>query len=207
MTDAHHHGEHTSGHHVWYFGVFLALCVLTGISVLCDLVHFPVHRFHGINPLLAAMVLAVAACKALFVMRNFMHLKFEGKWKFLLLVPTAILALGLALDGVDFAVETGAIFGLLGPNGGGKTTLFRILSTLLPIQSGSAAVLGLDLARRPNDIRRQIGVTFQSPSIDPKLTVWENLKHQGHLYGLSGRTLSERIDLLTGRLGLKERLS
>jgi ABC-2 type transport system ATP-binding protein len=113
----------------------------------------------------------------------------------------------LALDGVDFAVETGAIFGLLGPNGGGKTTLFRILSTLLPIQSGSAAVLGLDLARRPNDIRRQIGVTFQSPSIDPKLTVWENLKHQGHLYGLSGRTLSERIDLLTGRLGLKDRLS
>jgi ABC-2 type transport system ATP-binding protein len=113
----------------------------------------------------------------------------------------------LALDGVDFAVETGAIFGLLGQNGGGKTTLFRILSTLLPIQSGSAAVLGLDLARRPNDIRRQIGVTFQSPSIDPKLTVWENLKHQGHLYGLSGRTLSERIDLLTGRLGLKERLS
>src|SRR3984957_14337272 len=113
----------------------------------------------------------------------------------------------LALDGVDFAVETGAIFGLLGPNGGGKTTLFRILSTLLPIQSGSAAVLGLDLARRPNDIRRQIGVTFQSPSIDPKLTVWENLKHQGHLYGLSGRALAERIDLLTGRLGLKDRLS
>jgi ABC-2 type transport system ATP-binding protein len=113
----------------------------------------------------------------------------------------------LALDGIDFAVETGAIFGLLGPNGGGKTTLFRILSTLLPIQSGSAAVLGLDLATRPNDIRRRIGVTFQSPSIDPKLTVWENLKHQGHLYGLSGRALSERIDLLTGRLGLKERLS
>jgi cytochrome c oxidase subunit 4 len=97
MTDAHHHGEHTSGHHVWYFGVFLALCFLTGVSVLCDLVHFPVHRFHGINPLLAAMVLAVAACKALFVMRNFMHLKFEGKWKFLLLTPTAILALGLPL--------------------------------------------------------------------------------------------------------------
>jgi ABC-2 type transport system ATP-binding protein len=113
----------------------------------------------------------------------------------------------LALDTVEFAVETGSIFGLLGPNGGGKTTLFRILSTLVPIQSGSAAVLGLDLARRPNDIRRQIGVTFQSPSIDPKLTVWENLKHQGHLYGLSGRTLAGRIDLLTGKLGLKERLA
>jgi ABC-2 type transport system ATP-binding protein len=112
-----------------------------------------------------------------------------------------------ALDGVDFAVETGAIFGLLGPNGGGKTTLFRILSTLLPIQTGRASVLGFDLAQRPNEIRRRIGVTFQSPSIDPKLTVGENLKHQGHLYGLSGAVLRQRIDLLTGKLGLRDRLS
>jgi ABC-2 type transport system ATP-binding protein len=112
-----------------------------------------------------------------------------------------------ALDGVDFAVAAGTIFGLLGPNGGGKTTLFRILSTLLPIQTGSADVLGFDLARQPNEIRRQIGVTFQSPSIDPKLTVAENLKHQGHLYGLSGPLLRDRIKLLTGKLGLEERLS
>ncbi len=112
-----------------------------------------------------------------------------------------------ALDGVDFAVAAGTIFGLLGPNGGGKTTLFRILSTLLPIQTGSADVLGFDLARQPNEIRRQIGVTFQSPSIDPKLTVAENLKHQGHLYGLSGSLLRDRIKLLTGKLGLEERLS
>jgi ABC-2 type transport system ATP-binding protein len=112
-----------------------------------------------------------------------------------------------ALDGVDFAVAAGTIFGLLGPNGGGKTTLFRVLSTLLPIQTGSAEVLGFDLARQPNEIRRQIGVTFQSPSIDPKLTVAENLKHQGHLYGLSGSLLRERINLLTGKLGLEERLS
>jgi ABC-2 type transport system ATP-binding protein len=112
-----------------------------------------------------------------------------------------------ALVGVDFAVAAGTIFGLLGPNGGGKTTLFRILSTLLPIQTGSAEVLGFDLVRQPNEIRRQIGVTFQSPSIDPKLTVAENLKHQGHLYGLSGSLLWERINLLTGKLGLEERLS
>ena len=82
---------------------------------------------------------------------------------------------------------------MLGPNGGGKTTLFRILSTLLPIQTGSADVLGFDLARRPNEVRRHIGVTFQSPSIDPKLTVGENLKHQGHLYGLSGRVLGSGL--------------
>ncbi len=112
-----------------------------------------------------------------------------------------------ALDGVDFAVAPGSIFGLLGPNGGGKTTLFRILSTLLPIQSGSAEVLGFDLARQPNEIRRHIGVTFQSPSIDPKLTVAENLRHQGHLYGLSGRALADRIGLLTAKLGLEERLN
>jgi cytochrome c oxidase subunit 4 len=97
MTDAHHHDEHTAGHQVWYFGVFLALCVLTGVSVLCDLVHIPVHRFHGINPILAAMVLAVATAKALFVLMNFMHIRFEGRWKYLLLAPTIILAMGLPL--------------------------------------------------------------------------------------------------------------
>jgi ABC-2 type transport system ATP-binding protein len=113
----------------------------------------------------------------------------------------------LALDGLGFTVERGSIFGLLGPNGGGKTTLFRLLSTLLPVRTGRAAVLGLDLAEQPNEIRRRIGVTFQSPSIDPKLTVAENLKHQGHLYGLSGRPLAERIAFLTGKLGLRDRLT
>jgi cytochrome c oxidase subunit 4 len=97
MTDFHHHDEHTSGHHVWYFGVFLALCVLTLVSVACDLVHIPVHKIRGINPLLAALVLSVAAAKAFFVMTRFMHLKFEGKWKYLLLSPTIILAMGLPL--------------------------------------------------------------------------------------------------------------
>ncbi|HXY35505.1 MAG TPA: ABC transporter ATP-binding protein [Planctomycetaceae bacterium] len=112
-----------------------------------------------------------------------------------------------ALDGVEFSVEAGAIFGLLGPNGGGKTTLFRILSTLLPIQQGQARILGLDLAREPNEVRKHIGVTFQSPSIDPKLTVGENLKYQGQIYGLFGSHLRQRIDLLTDKLGLRERLA
>lgn len=95
MTDAHE--EHTYGHHVWYFGVFFALCVLTGISVLCDLFHINSRVIAGINVLLAALVLSVAAAKALFVMMFFMHLRFEGRWKFLLLSPTLILALGLPL--------------------------------------------------------------------------------------------------------------
>jgi cytochrome c oxidase subunit 4 len=97
MTDFHHHDEHTSGHHVWYLGVFFALCGLTALSVVFDKVQIPVRKIHGINPLLAALVLSVAAAKAFFVMTRFMHLKFEGKWKYLLLSPTIILAMGLPL--------------------------------------------------------------------------------------------------------------
>ena len=110
-----------------------------------------------------------------------------------------------ALCGIDFSVPTGEIFGLLGPNGGGKTTLFRLLATLLPVRSGSATVLGFDLATQPQAIRQQIGVTFQSPSVDGKLTVAENLRHQAHLYGLSGTVAKTRIDELLGRLGIADR--
>src|SRR5690606_9258479 len=87
-----------------------------------------------------------------------------------------------ALDDVSFAVQSGEIFGLLGPNGGGKTTLFRILSTSLPVQQGTANVLGHNVSTQPDALRQLIGVTFQSPSLDPKLTVGENLTYQGHLY-------------------------
>ena len=111
-----------------------------------------------------------------------------------------------ALAGVDFSVEKGEIFGLLGPNGGGKTTLFHLLSTLLPIQEGQASVLGCDTKKRPHEVRSQIGVTFQSPSVDLKLTVLENLRHQGHLYGICGGSLRGRIDRLLNRLGLRERI-
>jgi ABC-2 type transport system ATP-binding protein len=110
-----------------------------------------------------------------------------------------------ALSGVSFSVAPAEIFGLLGPNGGGKTTLFRILSTLLPIQQGTIHVLGYDVARQPAAVRNRIGVTFQSPSLDRKLTVFENLRHQGHLYGLYGRALHERIAELLERLGLSDR--
>jgi ABC-2 type transport system ATP-binding protein len=80
-----------------------------------------------------------------------------------------------ALRGIRFEVKRGEIFGLLGPNGGGKTTLFRILATLLPVQHGTVHLLGLDVALEPSRIRSVIGVTFQSPSLDRKLTVRENL--------------------------------
>ncbi len=110
-----------------------------------------------------------------------------------------------ALDGMSFQIPNREIFGLLGPNGGGKTTLFRVLSTLLPVQSGRVSVLGIDMAADSSAIRRRIGVTFQAPSLDRRLTVRENLVHQGHLYGLSGRKLADRIDERLARLGLTDR--
>jgi ABC-2 type transport system ATP-binding protein len=110
-----------------------------------------------------------------------------------------------ALAGVSFSVARGEIFGLLGPNGGGKSTLFRILSTLLPADGGSARILGHDIAREPAAVRRVLGVVFQHPSLDGLLTVEENLVHHGYLYGLSGQALRTRVEEVLGRLGLVER--
>jgi ABC-2 type transport system ATP-binding protein len=110
-----------------------------------------------------------------------------------------------ALDGVSFEIPAGEIFGFLGPNGGGKTTLFRILSTLAKPQGGSVRVFGADLATQAAEVRRRLGVVFQNPSLDVQLTVRENLMHQGHLYGLSGRTLAERIGAALERFGLADR--
>ncbi|HZZ39097.1 MAG TPA: ABC transporter ATP-binding protein [Acidobacteriaceae bacterium] len=110
-----------------------------------------------------------------------------------------------ALDDLSFAVNRGEIFGLLGPNGSGKTTLFRILSTLMVPSGGRASLQGFDVAREPNQVRQQIGIVFQARSLDPKLTVAENLKHQGHLYGLHGALLRTRIQEVLTRVGLLDR--
>jgi ABC-2 type transport system ATP-binding protein len=111
----------------------------------------------------------------------------------------------LALDHVSLRVDPREIFGLLGPNGGGKTTLFRILSTLVRPTNGTASILGLDLLRDTTALRARIGVVFQAPSLDKKLRVRENLAHQGHLYGLSGAALQERIDHLLIEFNLRDR--
>ena len=111
----------------------------------------------------------------------------------------------LALDHVSLQVAPGEIFGLLGPNGGGKTTLFRILSTLLTPTSGGGSILGLDLLQQRAELRGRIGIVFQAPSVDKKLRVRENLEHQGHLYGLSGAALRERIDHLLLEFNLRDR--
>ncbi len=111
----------------------------------------------------------------------------------------------VALDGVSFTVGQGECFGLLGPNGGGKTTLFRILTTLLTPSAGTARICECDVRTDRAAARRRIGVVFQSPSLDIYLTARENLRHAGHLYGLSGRELEERVIGFLGRLGLAGR--
>ena len=110
-----------------------------------------------------------------------------------------------ALRGVGFTVGSGEIFGLLGPNGGGKTTVFRILSTLLRPAGGQASVFGVDVVDDPLAVRRRIGVVFQNQSLDRRLTAKENLVHQGHLYGLQGKPLEQRIDEVLARLALADR--
>lgn len=110
-----------------------------------------------------------------------------------------------ALDGVSFDVRPAELFGLLGPNGSGKTTLFRILSTLMTPSGGAAMISGLNVVQQPAELRRQIGVVFQAQSVDPKLTAYENLWHQGHLYGLRGSVLKTRIDEILSRVGLLDR--
>src|SRR5207245_2220151 len=97
------------------------------------------------------------------------------------------------------------LFGLLGHNGSGKTTLFRILSTLMIPTGGRALVMGFDAAQDPASLRRQIGVVFQAQSVDVKLTAYENLWHQGHLYGLRGEALKSRVAEMLGRVGLSDR--
>ncbi|MEZ6066100.1 MAG: ABC transporter ATP-binding protein [Planctomycetaceae bacterium] len=111
----------------------------------------------------------------------------------------------LVLDAVSLMIREAEVFGLLGPNGGGKSTLLKVLATLLPLQTGIALVSGADVATSPDLVRRRIGVTFQSPSLDPKLKVVENLRYQGWLYGLSGASLTERMERVSADLQVRDR--
>jgi ABC-2 type transport system ATP-binding protein len=110
-----------------------------------------------------------------------------------------------ALDQLDLTVNAGEIFAVLGPNGSGKTTLFRLLSTLLAPTSGTAAIFGHDLVAERDAVRKLIGVVFQSPSLDKVLTSEENLRHHGHLYGLRGQPLAEKIAQMLDAVNLLDR--
>jgi ABC-2 type transport system ATP-binding protein len=106
---------------------------------------------------------------------------------------------------VSFAVGAGELFGLLGPNGGGKTTALQVLATLLRPTGGAARVFGADVVGDAASVRRRIGVVFQHPALDIRLTPLENLRHHGHLYGLRGAELARRSGELLLRLGVADR--
>jgi ABC-2 type transport system ATP-binding protein len=109
------------------------------------------------------------------------------------------------LHSISLEIHEGQFFGLLGPNGGGKTTLFRILSTLVKPDEGIVFVRGIDLAKDPGRVRKDLGVVFQHPSIDPKLTAEENLRYQGYMYGLRGAALKSIVIERLNEFGLLER--
>jgi len=98
-----------------------------------------------------------------------------------------------AVDHISFTVDTGELFGLLGPNGAGKTTTINMLSTLLKATSGYGEVAGHDISRSKDDIRLSIGVVFQEPALDIKLTGEENLEFHAMLYGIKKVERRKRI--------------
>ncbi|MCX8492621.1 MAG: ATP-binding cassette domain-containing protein [Chthoniobacterales bacterium] len=112
-----------------------------------------------------------------------------------------------ALDGISLEVHRGELFCLLGPNGGGKSTLFRILATLSLPDSGAAKIAGHDVVSAAAAVRSGLGVVFQSPSLDGKLTILENLRCGGALYGLTGTELESRITEASKALNLIDRLN
>ncbi len=110
-----------------------------------------------------------------------------------------------AVDDVSFQVREGEVFGCLGPNGAGKTTTINVLCTLTRPTRGRAALNGHDVVREPDAVRRSIGVVFQDPSLDDRLTARENLEFHGLLYGVPRATRRERIDLILEMVDLRSR--
>jgi ABC-2 type transport system ATP-binding protein len=109
-----------------------------------------------------------------------------------------------ALDNVDLCVPEGTVLGLLGPNGAGKTTAVRVLTTLLRPDSGRATVAGIDVLKRPNDVRRSIGLCGQFAAVDDYLTGRENLQLVGQLYQLTARAAKRRAGELLDRFNLAD---
>jgi ABC-2 type transport system ATP-binding protein len=109
-----------------------------------------------------------------------------------------------ALDGLSITVARGTIFGLLGPNGAGKSTTIKILTTLARPDTGSAELEGVDVLKRPDQVRRMIGVVAQKSGSDPMATGRENLILQGRLFGLRGAEVKARADELLARFDLTD---
>src|SRR5579884_3597147 len=127
--------------------------------------------------------------------------------------PTAIEVRGLvknydevqAVRGVDFEVAAGEVFGFLGPNGAGKTTTINMLCTLVKPTAGSASVAGHDVVRERDDVRRNIGLVFQDPTLDSYLTAAQNLRLHAELYGIRRSLVEPRMRQVMSMVGLWER--
>ncbi|MBI3615261.1 MAG: ATP-binding cassette domain-containing protein [Candidatus Omnitrophica bacterium] len=110
-----------------------------------------------------------------------------------------------AVDDLSFDVQPGELFGFLGPNGAGKTTTIHILCTLLAPSSGSASVAGFDCLNQPRQVRQSLGIIFQDPSLDERLTAWENLEFHGMIYHMPKLLRRERMEAVLDLVDLGER--
>src|ERR1700760_2518597 len=110
-----------------------------------------------------------------------------------------------AVRGVDFEVASGEVFGFLGPNGAGKTTTINMLCTLVTPTAGSASVAGPDVVRERDDVRRNIGLVFQDPTLDGYLTAEQNLRLHAELYGVESKLVEPRMEQVLKVVGLWER--
>ena len=110
-----------------------------------------------------------------------------------------------AVRGVDFQVEMGEVFGFLGPNGAGKTTTINMLCTLAKPTSGKASVAGHDVVSERDDVRRNIGLVFQDPTLDGYLTAAQNLQLHAELYGVESELVAQRSEQVLKMVALWDR--
>jgi ABC-2 type transport system ATP-binding protein len=111
----------------------------------------------------------------------------------------------VAVNDVSFSVDQGEVFGLLGPNGAGKTTMINILCTLSKPTSGKASVNGFDVVRQQNQVRQSIGLVFQDPSLDDRLTALENMEFHSRVYNIPASVRGERTEQVLRMVELWER--
>jgi ABC-2 type transport system ATP-binding protein len=111
----------------------------------------------------------------------------------------------VAVNTLNFSVREGEVFGLLGPNGAGKSTTLSMLCTILKPSSGTATINGTDVTRHPAQVRRMIGIVFQDPSIDDRLTGRENLEMHANLYDVPRADVRRRIDEVLELVELKDK--
>lgn len=110
-----------------------------------------------------------------------------------------------AVDAISFSVNEGEVFGFLGPNGAGKSTTINMLCTILRPTSGEAIVTCCDVAKEPHKVRKEIGIIFQDPSLDDRLTAEDNLRFHGYLYHLSKKEVNERLPEVLSLVELYDR--